>query len=92
MDEVHPLAVDRGLELRPLVDAGLGRAPVELVVPVPAQLLQIRKLGAVAPSRIVELRGPTSARETLPKIREHSVGNVDLERRNHGSIVAHGVP
>ena len=91
VDEVHPLAVDRGLELWPLVDAGFSRAPVELVVPVLAELLQIRQLGAVAPSRIVELRGPTGACETLPKIVEHSVGNIDSERRNHGSIVAHGV-
>ena len=50
VDEVQVLTVDLGLELRPLVETRFGCAPVELVLPVRAELLEIGELGAVVPS------------------------------------------
>src|SRR5690242_4311108 len=58
VDEVHLLAVDTGEEVRPPVEARFLRAPVELVAPVLTQLLQVRAVGAVAPTRVRDLVGP----------------------------------
>ena len=94
MDEVEVFAVDLGLELRPRVETGLGGAPVEVVLPVRAQLLQVRELGAVVPTRVIELSGPARARQPITEIGEHVVGHIDPEGRsctrlNHRAIVAH---
>ena len=51
VDEVDLLAVDLGEEVRPAVEPVFLRAPVERGVPVLAEVLQVREVGAVVPTR-----------------------------------------
>ena len=80
VDEVDLLAVDLGERVRPPVEAILLRPPVELRAPVLAQLLQVRAVGAVAPTRIGDLVGPAGACESVAQVFEVRFGNVDAER------------
>src|SRR4029079_16315186 len=62
MDEMDPLTVDVGQEMRPAVDPLLLRAPVELRRPVVAEILEIRECGAVSPAAAGNLVGPPCTR------------------------------
>ena len=82
VDEVHVQPVDRGGEVIELVEAAFLGAPVEAVLPVGKQVLQIGAIGAVLPGltrpRVREAR----AREPLPQVRQRGVGHRDTERPN----------
>ena len=56
------------------------RAPVELVLPRVAEVLQVREVGAVVPAAAGDLVGPARAREPLAEVVEHRLGHVDAER------------
>ena len=55
-------------------------APVELRAPVLAEVLEVREVGAVAPTRARDLVGPAGASQPVAEVVEHRVGNVDSER------------
>src|SRR5712692_7420168 len=88
VDEVNALAVDRRGELREAVELCLGRPPVVAVAPVAAQLLQVAELGAVVPTRAVDLVREAGLSQARPQVVEHRLGHVDDEGLN---VVVHGV-
>ena len=61
-------------------------APVELRLPVVAQLLEIRQVGAVVPTAVRDLIGPARTRQPVAEIVEHRVGHLDAER---SQLVSH---
>jgi hypothetical protein len=87
VQEVDVEARDRGLELRKAVESLLSRAPVVLLAPVRADLLEPRLGDALGPI-VDELGiGPAGAGEALPQVVELGVGNLDRE----GGDLAHRV-
>ena len=49
MDEVNIETVDRRRELVELIESPLGRAPVELLLPVRDELFEVREVRSVIP-------------------------------------------
>ncbi len=86
MDEVDLLAVDVGEEVRPPVEPIFLGAPVERRLPVLAQALQIREVGAVVPTGSRDLIGPAGAGQAVAEIVEHRLRNLDAKRPD---VVAH---
>ena len=84
VDEVDPLAVGLGDELRQLVELGLAGAPVEFLAPVARQALQVLARDAPAPADARGLAGPAGAREPVAEVLELGVGDVDAERADVG--------
>ena len=77
MEEVDALAVDfrRGRFER--VEACLLRAPVERVLPVGEQRLEVSELGAHLPADAGELIRKARPREALAEVVENGLGDVD---------------
>ena len=87
VDEVHLRAVDVGEEVRPPVEPRFLRAPVELVPPRLAQVLEVREVGAVVPRRAGNLVGPPRAREPVAQVVEDLLRHLDAERTE---VFGHG--
>ena len=79
MDEVNIETVDRRRELVELIESPLGRAPVELLLPVRDELFEVREVRSVVPIRAGDLTREARARQPLLEIREDAVSDVDLE-------------
>src|SRR4051794_1298595 len=79
---MHVLAVDLRDEVRPLVESVFLRAPVELVSPVVADLLQVAKVGSVVPARVGDLIGPTGAGQSFAQIVEDRFRRLDAKGSN----------
>jgi hypothetical protein len=84
MNEVDVEAIDLRLELRKLIELALLSAPVEARPPVGHQLAEIREVGAVIPARPFNLAGKARACQAIFQVRQHGVGNGDLERDDRG--------
>ena len=89
VEEVDVLPVDRGRELRVLVEPRLPGAPVVAAAPVVGELLDVGARHAVAPPGAGQLVGPARARETLVEVVQHGLGDLDPERSDLG--VGHAV-
>ena len=61
VDEMNAQAVDVRLELVEAIELALLSTPVELVLPVVAELLQIAELRSIVPAGAFELVGKTRA-------------------------------
>jgi hypothetical protein len=72
--------VDLGAMLRERVEHVLARPPVEPVGPVAHQLLEVAELGAVVPTRAVDLVGPAGPAERGGQRVDVRVGHRDPER------------
>jgi hypothetical protein len=82
VEEVDPEPVDLDPELRERVQARLGCAPVVLVCPVGAQLLQVAERDALRPVLDWLAFRPAGAPEAVAQVVELGVGNLDAERRD----------
>ena len=80
-------AVDVGEEVRPAVEPLLLRPPVELRLPVLAEVAQVLEVGAVVPRRVRDLVGPAGARQAVAQVVEHGVGHLDAERTGCSSAM-----
>ena len=80
MDEVDRLAIDRGAEVRELVQPRLLRSPVERVAPVLHQLAHVVHWDPVLPAGAVDLIGPARAGEAVLEVAQGGVLDGDLER------------
>jgi hypothetical protein len=78
--EVDVRTVDRGGELRPLVQLGLRGPPVVHVPPVVRELLEVVARDAVCPAHTRQFVGPAGAVETLVEIVQIALGYIDTER------------
>lgn len=78
--EMHRGAVDGGGELRPLVQLGLGGAPVVLMPPVRRELAEITQRYAVRPSNAGEFVRPAGTVEPLVQVVQFRLRKVDAER------------
>jgi hypothetical protein len=81
VQEVDVLPVDRGRELRDLVQALLDGPPVELVAPAAHQLTHRVHADAVVAARR-ELLGVAGAGEPVGEVVEVGLGDVDAEGRD----------
>ena len=77
VDEVDALALDGGVEVGEGVEAGLGLAPVEAVLPVGHQFLDVVEVGAVVPLGAGDLIRPAHVVQPVAQVFEHVVGHVD---------------
>jgi hypothetical protein len=84
VQEVDPLAVDLGGELRVAVELLLDGPPVEARAPVLGQLLQVGERNTALPTETGQLGRPPGVRQPLAKIVQLNLGNVDLERFHGG--------
>src|SRR4030095_1755652 len=66
-------------ELVELIESPLGRAPVELLLPVRDELFEVREVRSVVPIRAGDLSREARACQPLLEIREYAVSDVDLE-------------
>ena len=90
MQEVDVLAVDRGDELRDLVQPGLLGPPVEAVGPVAGQVLQVVQRDAASPVVAGGMLRPAGAGDPVLQVVEVGLGDVDPERADLGGGVGHG--
>jgi hypothetical protein len=82
MHEVDAKAVDLGAEMRQLVELRLDRPPVELVAPVPDQLVQELERRSALPVVVVDLVGPANPQQARAQIVQSLVWNLDPIRLN----------
>jgi hypothetical protein len=80
VQEVDLLAVDGRRELRELVDAGFGLAPVEAVTPVPREALDGRDRHPVVGAGAGDLVGPPRRVESRGEVVEVGLRDRHLER------------
>ena len=80
VERVHSCAVDLGEELLVGVQARFGPPPVVLVAPVRHELVEVRAVGAVVPSRVGNRGRQARPHESFVEILEHVVGDRDPER------------
>src|SRR5262249_35043957 len=80
MDEVNAKPVDLGRELRKAIERGLAFAPMVLLGPITADLLDPREWRALAP--VVDRFGlrPARVEQSRLEIDEHGIGHRDAER------------
>ena len=79
VDEVDLPAVYRRLEVGEAVDQRLLLPPVEVVLPVLDQLLDVVHIGAVLPPDARQLIGPAGALQPPLQIIQHRIGDFNLE-------------
>ncbi len=79
MQEVDRQPVDGSAELRDAVQALLGRAPVVLVAPVPAQLSDDVQRHPLRPVRHRLLLGPARPGQAQPQVVDVGLRNADPE-------------
>jgi hypothetical protein len=79
VQEMNDLAVDRGDELRQLVERGLLAAPVEAAAPVFGQRLEVVQGDSSAPARVADVRRPARAGEPSSQVVDVRLGNLDPE-------------
>jgi hypothetical protein len=82
MHEVDVKAVDLGVEVRQLVEPRLDRPPVELVPPVPDELMQDLERRSALPLLVVDLVGPANTQQARMQIFQSLVWNLDPIRLN----------
>jgi hypothetical protein len=86
MDEVNVETVDVRLELIELVEPTLLRAPVERVAPVGDELLEIRQVRSVVPTRSDDGIREAGLRQSRAQVAQDLVGDMNLERKDGGAI------
>ena len=91
VQQVDPLPVDLGHELRHLVQARLGRPPVVPVAPVLEQRDEVAALGALLPADPRDLVRQAGPVEPLVQVVEDGGRDVHGERL-HGASLAHRLP
>src|SRR6185312_5258415 len=79
VQEVDPLAVDLGRELRVTIELRLLGAPVVARAPVPGQLLQVAQRYAAGPPNAGQFAGPAGPGQTLVQVIDVSLGDLDAE-------------
>ncbi len=80
MQEVDVQPVDRGQELREVVQPRVGGRPVVVLKPVPAQFLEVGQRRALRPvAHSLRVRPPGPA-QPFAQVRDVGVGDVNLER------------
>jgi hypothetical protein len=72
------------------VEPGFMHAPVVTGPPVVAKLSDVAKVGAVVPARISELFRPAGAFETVAKIAEDIIRDVDGKRSGRHQAMIRG--
>src|SRR5260370_16151533 len=81
VDEMNGIVINFNPVLVESVDLPLRVSPVKSVEPIFDQFLHVSGAWAIEHVFVVEVRSPTSVLQTIPKILQHIVGYVDLERR-----------
>jgi len=94
VDEMDPKPVDVGAEMGKLVEPAFLSAPIETVVPVGHQVLEISKIRAVVPTAVAHLIRPSRSSQTLPEVTKGRLRDFNGERL-HGRLLrchleAHG--
>ena len=78
MHEMDVEPIDRGFELRQLIEPALLRSPVKRVSPVRHQGLVIREVRPVLPARTGDLVWKTRARQPPLQIGQYCFGHLNL--------------
>ena len=89
MDEVDLPPVHRGLEVGEAVDQRLLLSPVEVVLPVLDQLLDVVHVGAVLPPDARQFVRPAGTLQPPLQVIQHRIRNFNLERLHRHNLFSY---
>src|ERR671915_115275 len=93
VDKVDVLIVNRGSELRELIQLGFVLTPVVAGSPIPNHVLHILEADTIVPANAGQLVGPAGAAQPASQVIQVGLGNVDAERSYTGvGIGCHIMP